>query len=51
MINPKDTELLLTEEGRAQLGQEFITEFTCGRGEEEATSKTVIDTDDEEVKE
>lgn len=46
MINPKDIELLLTEEGRAQLDPEFVSEFTQGKGEEDAAPKEVIETDD-----
>lgn len=35
MINPKDVELLDTEEGRAQLDPDFVEEFANGKGGDE----------------
>lgn len=39
MINPKDVELLDTEEGRKELEPEFIEEFSGGKGDDEDGSK------------
>lgn len=39
MFNPKDIELLDTEEGRAQLDPDFVAEFTDTKGDDEDGSK------------
>lgn len=35
MINPKDIELLDSEEGRKELDPEFVAEITNGKGDDE----------------
>lgn len=35
MFNPKDIELLETEEGRSELDPEFVSEMTNGKGDDE----------------
>jgi len=35
MLNPKDVELLDTEEGRKQLNPDFVAEVTNNKGEDE----------------
>lgn len=42
MINPKDIELLDTEEGMYELDPEFIEEFGPGKGDDEDGSDTDI---------
>lgn len=42
MINPKDIELLDTEEGRAELDPLFVAEFANGKGDDEDGSDTEI---------
>lgn len=42
MINPKDIESIDTEEGKKNLGEEFIKEFTNGKGDDEDGSNTEV---------
>lgn len=42
MINPKDIELLDTEEGRKQLDPEFVEEFSPGKGDDEDGGDTNV---------
>lgn len=42
MFNPKDLELLDTEEGRKQLDPDFVAEVTNGKGDDEDGSNTDV---------
>lgn len=42
MINPKDIELLDTEEGKKELNPEFVEEFGPGKGDDEDGSNTDV---------
>lgn len=35
MINPRDIESMDTEQGRKELGDEFVDEFTNGKGDDQ----------------
>ena len=42
MINPKDIETMDTDEGKKNLGDEFINEFTSGKGDDEDGSDSEV---------
>jgi hypothetical protein len=42
MINPKDIEPINTEEGKKNFGDEFIKEFTNGKGDDKNGSNSEV---------
>lgn len=42
MINPKDVELLDTEEGKKELDPDFVNEFANGKGDDEDGDDTNV---------